>query len=148
MDTSKPNTVEFQDNDQVQVNPDKYITFKRDEYFELMGELALPPWDYTDAEGVIWSAVGSDAMCAPIAEHILKRSNATELRDAVVIRKKDRLAADAFEAYANSAITTAGMLAEMGQHKAAAEVQVIADYFSDQAYDARHHYGGGDIPTA
>lgn len=148
MDTSRQGRLVFEDDDKVQVDPRKYITFKRDEYFKLMGELALPPWDYTDAEGKIWSSVGSDAMCAPIAEKILQSSDEIELHDAVVIRKKDRLAADAFEAYANSAITTAGMLTEMGQTRAAAQVQVIADYFVDQAQDARNNYGGGHIPTA
>jgi hypothetical protein len=66
----------------------KYIVFKRDEFYELMGELALPR---------------GDVDCAPVAAHIIERAEATAVPDATVIRGQDILAPLALHAYADGA---------------------------------------------
>jgi hypothetical protein len=104
---------------------DKYITFRRDQFYELMGELALPPWK--DPEG---SLVGTEWDSAPIAQVIKKRAEDTELVDAVVIRRRDMFASPCLATYANMIAMVATHIDDKDQ---AEELLNIADYFDRQA---------------
>ena len=66
---------------------EKYITFKREEFFQMMGQLALPPWAAPDG-----TLVGTDWDCAPIAQQIEALADEVSLDDAVVIRRQDLFA--------------------------------------------------------
>ena len=103
----------------------KYITFKRSEFYEMMGELALPPWK--DPEG---SLVGTEWDCAPIAQVIKKRAEDTELIDAVVIRRRDMFASPCLATYANMIALVAN---NIDNHDIANDLLGIADYFDRQA---------------
>lgn len=110
------------------VDDQKYIVFKREEFFQLMGELALPPFVGHEEASAKWD-------CAPLAERIAERCNQTALNDAVVIRRQDVFAAPALEAYANAivcAIQIAGQGSSLNGSSIAA-LQEIADYFHEQA---------------
>jgi hypothetical protein len=116
---------------------DKYITFKRSEFYELMGELALPPWK--DPEG---SLVGTEWDCAPIAQTIKQRAEAVELVDAVVIRRRDLFASPCLATYANMIALVAHNITDLDQGN---ELLAIADYFEQQASLAADE--GTKLPT-
>lgn len=105
--------------------PNKYVVFKRNEFFEMMGYLALPPW--TNADG---SLVGVDMDAAPLGEQILREVTQTELADAVVIRRQDLFASPCLATYASMISLVASNISDKAQAK---ELQRIADYFEDQA---------------
>jgi hypothetical protein len=125
----------------IQIDPDKYVVFKRDELIQLFGELALPPWE--DRDG---SLLGQDIDCAPLAEKILACIHDIELHDAVVIRKTDRLASGALHSYATAAYTTADILLECGRTDDAEEITAIGDYFIEQYEGSRQMQD--HLPTA
>lgn len=104
---------------------DKYITFRRSEFYEMMGELALPPWK--DPKG---SMMGTDWDCARIAEVIKQRTDGIELVDAVVIRRQDLFASPCLVTYASMISLVASNISDKAQAKG---LQRIADYFEDQA---------------
>ena len=104
---------------------DKYITFRRTDFYEMMGELALPPWK--DPEG---SLVGTEWDCAPIAQVIRQRAEATELVDAVIIRRRDLFASPCLATYANMIALVANNITDLDQGN---ELLRIADYFERQA---------------
>lgn len=60
-----------------------------------------------------------------------------ELTDAVVIRKRDKLAAGALHSYATACWTTADVLIEAGRQKDADELTAIGNYFNEQYEEAR-----------
>jgi hypothetical protein len=107
------------------VNTAKYITFKREDFYQMMGALALPPWTAPDG-----TQVGSDWDCAPLATNIQEQAAAAELVDAVVIRRQDLFAGPALHAYSNNMAMAARMVAEGDEQK---RLLGIADYFHDQA---------------
>lgn len=74
---------------------DKYITFRRSDFFIMMGFLALPPW--TDENGQL---IGENIDCAPLAALIQAEAAKIELADAVVIRRQDLFASPALATYA------------------------------------------------
>lgn len=110
------------------MSDDKYIVFKRSDFYELMGELALPPWEHSNGE-----MCGDDVDCAPIAEKIKKRSEETSIDDAVVIRRKDVFAPPALDAYANSIMIALSLDPESTHSDWGQDLQEIADYFHQQA---------------
>lgn len=142
------------------INREKYITFKRDELYELFGELALPPYTI-QSPGGNERQVGKDMDCAPVAAKIDDRIRALEIHDAVVIRKKDRLAVGVLEVYASSAWAQAATLHEIMTneatnlwHRPALRAQLlkqcqdlrdIADYFHGEANDT--HGMEKQLPT-
>lgn len=101
----------------------KYIVFKRNEFYELMGELALPR---------------GDVDCAPVATHIIERAEAVAVPDATVIRGQDLFAASALHAYANSIAVALAII--NGSPSAPPELRVrlshTADYFHERAVEA------------
>jgi hypothetical protein len=101
---------------------DKYITFKRNEFLEFLGEHALPPG----------SGAPADTDCAPIADRLLKGIDGIELHDAVVIRRQDLFAGPALHGYANSIAIAAKLLYEVDRDTSL-RLRRIADYFSEQA---------------
>jgi len=108
---------------------DKYITFKRSEFYQMMGELALPPWQVGD------DLLGSEADCAPIAKRIEEVAETICLQDATVIRGQDLFAAPALDAYAAMiaiVMKFGGMTPETRK-----ELQQAADYFHDRANESR-----------
>ena len=117
------------------VDEAKYIVFKRNEFFELMGKLALPPYTGQTSSGRVERA-GAHWDCAPICEDIQKAVDAVELNDAVVIRRRDVFAAPALEAYANAiqcVIEALYCTAMAGNVDGLEELRNIADYFHTQA---------------
>jgi hypothetical protein len=110
------------------VDPQKYIVFKREEFYQLMGDLALPP--YFPIPGSDEGAVGMDWDCAPIAEYIQAKAEATEIEDAVVIRRQDAFAPPALDAYANGIRLATSLAPQNGLTK---ELNAKADYFHEQA---------------
>src|SRR5580765_3759412 len=76
---------------------DKYVVFKREDFYQMMGFLALPPWrDYSTGE-----LVGAAMDCAPIASQIEIEVEKIRLQDAVVIRRQEKFASPALATYAN-----------------------------------------------
>lgn len=103
----------------------KYITFRRSEFFTMMGFLALPPW--TDDDGTL---LGADIDCAVLGEKIQAEVAGIELVDAVVIRRRDIFASPCLATYANMI----GLVAQnIDDPKKAADLLDIADYFERQA---------------
>lgn len=88
------------------IDPDKYIVFKRDELFGTIGMTPL----------------------------IRAKLDELTLKDAVVIRKQDKVAAAGLAAYANTMITVSEVIEDADQAKVLLE---IADYFAGQADEAR-----------
>lgn len=104
-------------------DPDfKYIVFKREDFYEMMGELALPPYFDNDMHATL----GGDVDCSMVAQHIVKQAENRELDDAVVIRRQDLFAGPALHSYASS-IAIASRLSDDSR------LQPIADYFHRQA---------------
>ena len=108
------------------VNDEKYIVFKKAEFFQMMGQLALPPYEDPHTGG----QVGSDWDCAPISQRILDAATIVSLPDAVVIRRQDFLAAPALATYADCL----GLVSKTTEDE---ELQkrllAVADYFHQQA---------------
>jgi hypothetical protein len=107
------------------IDDSKYITFKRTDFYEMLGELGLPPWK--DPEG---SLVGTEWDCAPFAQVIKERAEATELVDAVIIRRRDLFASPCLATYANMIALVANNITDIEQ---ANDLLEIADYFERQA---------------
>jgi hypothetical protein len=107
---------------------DKYITFRRQEFQEMMGYLALPPW--TDGGDL----VGGDLDCSVLAAVIGKHIDAAEIKDAVVIRRQDKFASPCLATYAAMIGLVASELPDTGDLQfQKEELMAIADYFEDQA---------------
>lgn len=104
----------------------KYVVFKREEFFQLMGELAMPPWEHANGE-----MCGSDADCAPIAAKIQSRVAEVSLDDAVVIRRQDLFAPPALASYANGIAVAIEVMPHDSPVRQ--QLQDVADYFHEQA---------------
>lgn len=91
------------------IDPQKYIVFKRDELMNVIGKFMNGGFVNEQEWGHIEEA---------------------ELKDAVVIRKQDKLAASGLSAYAHTAVTVSEVTDDPG-------LLEIADYFADQAAEAR-----------
>lgn len=117
MTSSKPPT----DMDRYDEDPTKapYITFKTDEFFQMMG--GFLPKDDTD--------------CAPIVEQMVNAAREACISDAVVIRLQDRFSGPAFHTYAANIGLVSTLLADSDQ-VTSARLAKIADYFSDMAAKA------------
>ncbi len=122
--------------DMPKVDDQKYIVFKRDEFYEMMGRLGLPPYFGKTSSGRLERA-GAHWDCAPIAEDIKADAERTCVPDAVVIRRQDAFAPPALDAYANAIQCVIEVLQQDGiptHHDSA--LREIADYFHDQACKA------------
>lgn len=114
-------------------DPDrKYITFKREEFYQMMGELALPPG----------SGAPGDTDCALLAEKIVNRALETELLDAVVIRRQDLFASPALATYAACISMVSTVTDDKERQKSLLQV---ADYFQRQSELAAEE--GWKLPT-
>lgn len=113
----------------------KYATYRREELFQLWGELGLPPG----------SGAPADMDCAPQAQKIIQRLNDIEVKDAVVIRKQDRLSVGALHSYATACYTAADILVEAGRNGDAEELTAIGDFFTEEYEEARMTHG--HLPT-
>jgi hypothetical protein len=102
----------------------KYMVFKREELYQMMGLLGLPPWNAPDG-----TLVGADWDSAVFAQAISVAIEATALKDAVVIRRQDKFASPCL-------LTYAAMIGMVGKEhpdpKVSAELLAIADYFQRQ----------------
>lgn len=107
------------------VHDDKYIVFKREEFYELMGELVLPPW--LDENGHF---IGQDVDCAPLAQNVKVRAEDVCLEDAVVIRRQDYFASPALATYSACIAITAATTSDDYLRERLLE---IADYFQRQS---------------
>ena len=103
---------------------EKYTVFHTQTLYELMGELALPPWSDGGPQ------VGGDLDCAVLSQNIDRRIKEVRLKDAVVIRRQDRFASPALATYA-SCIAMVAM--EHPDPKIKGELLAISDYFEHQA---------------
>lgn len=116
---------------------EKYITFKREDFYQMMGQLALPPHAAPDG-----SLVGTDWDSAPIAQKIEALAEEVSLDDAVVIRRQDLFASPCLATYASMIAMVAK---SHGDAEVGKELQTIADYFEDQAQHAAAE--GYKLPT-
>lgn len=110
---------------------DKYMTFKTEELFELMGALAMP-----NSDTLKWTG---DTDCAEVAERLQKALHECALHDAVVIRTGDVFAGPALHGYAASIGVTISVLKDViwpGRSPQAESLQPIADYLSERAVEA------------
>lgn len=108
-----------------QVMDGKYVVFKTNDLFMLLGELALPP-------GATW--YDRDTNCAALAELITMRVKEEAVPDAVVIRRQDIFAAPALEAYANAITCVIDVLSNQSDPSGKTkDLRDIADYFHEQA---------------
>lgn len=117
---------------------DKYVVFKRTDFFEMMGMLALPPYTGKTSTGKVERA-GAHWDCAPIAAKIEDISGKYAVPDAVVIRRQDVFSAPALDAYASAiqvALEVLSATAMAGNVDGLDELRDIADFFSDQAAKA------------
>lgn len=107
------------------IDPHKYIVFKREDFFQMMGRYGLPT---------------GDVDCAPVAQEIINAADDLSLGDAVVIRKKDYFASSALYAYA-SAVGTLADIADEHDTLSADEIERLRDlseFFAGEAMDAVH----------
>lgn len=104
---------------------EKYVVFKKHQFFEMMGYLALPPWrdEHTG------DLVGTDLDSAPLAAEIIKTVEASRLKDAVVIRRQDYFAGPALATYASMI----ALAAKTADAEVRTSIMKVADYFEDQA---------------
>lgn len=113
----------------------KYIVFKRSEFYQLMGELALPPWGHANSE-----MCGSEVDCAPIAEKIKRKSEELEVPDATVIRGQDLFSGPVLHQYAGEISTSLEILELLGvgelTHPAIKYLKEVREYFANRAADA------------
>ena len=101
----------------------KYLVFKRQDFYEMMGQLGLPPFVVDGKQ------VGQDWDAAPFAQAINELAEATALPDAVVIRRQDKFASPCLLTYA----AMIGMVGtEHPEPKVRADLLDIADYFQRQ----------------
>lgn len=108
-------------------DPDfKYIVFNRNDFYEMMGALALPPY----YDNNLQPTLGGDVDCAMVAQHIVRQAEAHELDDAVVIRRQDLFAGPALHTYASAIAITVRTNTDK---EAAKPLQRTADYFHRQA---------------
>lgn len=101
----------------MKVNPKKYVVIKRSDLVELREKFTMNP-NYIEAF------------------NILEDQN---IEDAVVIRRRDTFAYSAFNSYAGSVITALEVM-EIASVVEASQMEYLyslADYFSDQANQAR-----------
>ena len=117
---------EMGDQDPSPPHDEKYIVFKREDFFQMMGTLALPPW----RDEVTGEKVGEQMDCAPLAQNIIASAERLCLDDAVVIRRQDYFASPALATYA-SMIGMANMLATNPELKE--RLTKVADYFQRQS---------------
>jgi hypothetical protein len=116
---------------------DKYITFKREEFYQFLGKHALPPW--VDETG---NLIGTNVDCAKLTSAINDDVDKIELPDAVVIRRQDLFASPALASYA-AAIVMAIKLAPNAENRE--ELLRVADYFQRQSELAAEE--GHQMPT-
>lgn len=103
---------------------DKYVVFKTQTLYELLGQVGLPPW--SDGKG---PAVGGDLDCAVLSEDMQRLVERERIKDAVVIRRQDKFASPCLLTYA----AMIGMVGhEHPDSKVRAELLDIADYFQRQ----------------
>lgn len=133
----------------VPASPDeKYIVFTREEFFQLMGRLALP-----NPETFLWDA---HTDCAPIAMKVAHHAESACLTDAVVIRTKDVFAGPALHAYWSAInLVIEGMVKVYGEPNEASSAATImkglrsaADYLHERAVEADEiaHAGNAKFP--
>lgn len=136
---------------------DKYIVFKREDFYALMGELALPPYSGKVAatigcgcechrspgvshvapccEAPTYESAGEQWDCSEIASKIIERAEAAKVADAVVIRRQDAFAPPALDVYEGGI----GVALELAPKNGITErLQEIRDYFHRQAEAAWH----------
>ena len=118
------------------LDPEKYVVFNREQFYNLMGELALPP--YSDGD----QTVGETLDCAPMVEEILTRIHQVELKDAVVIRRQDKFASPCLLTYAAMIALVAEETHDLMRKT---ELWSIADYFHEQGVLAGDE--GTKLPT-
>lgn len=95
-----------------QIGDGKYVVFKVEDFYTMMGRLALPPaWGVDDNNDVI----GANLDCAVLAEEITRVAKELEVPDATVLRDQDLLTAPALNAYADSALILHDLLAHYRQ---------------------------------
>jgi hypothetical protein len=118
------------------IDDQKYIVFKRNDFYEMMGKLALPPYFGETGTGRK-EVAGKHWNCAPIAEEIKATAERTCLPDAVVIRRQDVFAPPALDAYANAIQVVVEMSQGSSVNGASLEhLREVADYFHEQACKA------------
>lgn len=103
----------------------KYITFKREAFYQLMGELALPPWEHANGE-----MCGNDVDCAPIAQRIKERAEETCIKDIIGLRLQDMFTGTALHAYKN-AVQNAIEVLEAINAPVPDYLYTVRDYFHD-----------------
>lgn len=119
----------------IPASPDeKYITFKRNDFYELMGKLALPSpqtfgWNqYTD--------------CAAIAQRVHHEAESVCVADAVVIRTHDAFAGPALHAYCDSITLVIKAIEQLvpepedGVKEGLAGLISVSDYLHQRAVEA------------
>lgn len=108
----------------------KYITFKRQDFYEMMGELGLPPW--SDGKG---PDVGGDLDCAVLSERITQVAEERCIKDVIGLRLQDMFTSTALHAYVN-AVQNAIEVLEHINAPVPEHLYSVRDYFHDLAIDS------------
>jgi hypothetical protein len=95
----------------VEINEAKYITFKREEFYQMLGH---------------WSAKWMPSADVAL---LLAECESRSLDDAVIIRRQDRFASPCLLSYAAMISLVAENYPDEDKYR---ELQVIADYFHQQ----------------
>src|SRR5215213_2608297 len=91
-----------------QLGDGKYVVFKVEDFYAMMGKLALPPvWGRDLDTGKV---IGENVDCSVLAENITRVAKEHEVPDATVLRDQDILTAPALNSYADAALTVADLL--------------------------------------
>lgn len=61
-----------------------FVTFSKQDFYEFMGEMALPPWQDADGE---W--IGTEIPCAPIAQKIIEWTKEHNLNPTLIMTEKE-----------------------------------------------------------
>lgn len=108
------------------IDPDKYITFKTEEFFETIDNLLKEVDPRKNQDAMLCSAEARANFLADWLSEMLSN----KVRDAVVIRRQDKFAGPALHTYA-AMISVATSLMNLGP--ATEHLRGVADYFADQA---------------
>ena len=119
------------------IDDEKYIVFKRSEFFELLGEFGLPPWRDHDGE-----LIGVKVDANALTELMIRKVGEVELDDAVVIRRQDLFASPALMTYAAMISIVARNYPDV---EVAQQLLAISDYFHRQGVLAGEE--GYRLPT-
>lgn len=123
--------------DHYEIGDGKYVAFKLEDFYEMMGQLALPPAWGSDESGAV---IGGNLDCAVLAERITEVAKMYEVPDGTVLRAQDIFTAPALFSYVNAIRVALELLGATHKGLRTQEVErleELADFFFGRAVMAQ-----------